>query len=183
MMDKHEIRKAVKAVKKLLTAEQRTEAAARALAVVEALPQFAAATNVLVYHSLPDELSTIAFIERWAERKRLLLPRVNGDDLDVLEYNPQQLHTGAFNIQEPTGGVLFDPERIELVIVPAVAYDRHGNRIGRGKGYYDRLLRRTPQALKVGVAYQCQICDDFTPDEFDIPVDIVITDQGIIKPL
>lgn len=79
--------------------------------------------------------------------------------------------------------MLFDPERIELVIVPAVAYDRHGNRIGRGKGYYDRLLRRTPQALKVGVAYQCQICDDFTPDEFDIPVDIVITDQSVIKPL
>ena len=88
--------------------------------------------------------------------------------------------TGAFNISEPTGGELVDAERIELVIVPAVAYDRRGNRIGRGKGYYDRLLRRT-HALKVGVAYQCQICDDFTPDEFDIPVDVVITDQGVIK--
>ena len=182
MMDKHEIRKAVKAVKKLLTPEQRTEAAARAMAAVEALPQFQQAEHVLVYHSLPDELSTIAFIERWAERKYLYLPRVNGDDLDILAYDPAQLATGAFNISEPTGGELVDAERIELVIVPAVAYDRRGNRIGRGKGYYDRLLRRT-HALKVGVAYQCQICDDFTPDEFDIPVDVVITDQGVIKSL
>lgn len=182
MMDKQAIRKAVKAVKKQLTAEQRAQAATRAMSAVEALPQFAVAEHVLVYHSLPDELSTIAFIERWAERKHLYLPRVNGDDLDILAYDADRMHTGAFNIAEPDGNELVEAERIDMVIVPAVAYDRRGNRIGRGKGYYDRLLRRC-RALKVGVAYQCQICDDFSPDEFDIAVDVVITDQGIVKSL
>lgn len=181
-MDKKEIRKAVKAIKKALTADQRAEAATCAMAFVEALPQFITAEHVLVYYSLPDELSTIAFIERWAGRKQLYLPRVNGDDLDILAYDAEKLHTGAFNIEEPDGSDLVPAERMQLIIVPAVAYDRRGNRIGRGKGYYDRLLRRT-NALKVGVAYQCQICEDFTPDEFDIPVDIVITDQGIVKSL
>ena len=118
-MDKKEIRKAVKAIKKALTADQRAEAASRAMAIVETLPQFIAAEHVLVYYSLPDELSTIAFIERWAGRKQLYLPRVNGDDLDILAYDAEKLHTGAFNIEEPDGSDLVPAERMQRGLRPA----------------------------------------------------------------
>ena len=68
---------------------------------------------------------------------------------------------------------------MEMVVVPAVAYDRKCNRVGRGKGYYDRLLSRT-RALKVGVAYDFQLIDEMEADPFDVPVDIVITESAII---
>ena len=67
-----------------------------------------------------------------------------------------------------------------MVVVPAVAYDRRGNRIGRGKGYYDRLLHDT-RAIKVGVAYDFQLVDDIDAEVHDVAVDYVITERGIIR--
>ncbi len=69
-----------------------------------------------------------------------------------------------------------------MIVIPAVAYDRNGNRLGRGKGFYDRLLAST-KARKVGVAYDFQLIDDDIPvDAHDVPVDIVITESRFIKP-
>lgn len=64
-----------------------------------------------------------------------------------------------------------------MVVVPAVAYDRSGNRVGRGKGYYDRLLGET-KALKIGVAYDFQLVDEIDAEPHDVSVDIVITPSG-----
>ena len=175
-MEKSEIRRQIKALKRLLTEEQRQEAALKAFAMVELLPEFIAAKHVLVYYSLPDELPTPAFIQKWHCSKQLYLPRVNGDDLDILPYDPADLETGSFNISEPQGSETVNPDVIDLIIVPAVAYDRQGNRIGRGKGFYDRLLCRA-RAVKVGICYNCQICENFEPSKFDVPVDYVISDE------
>ncbi|MDE6333863.1 MAG: 5-formyltetrahydrofolate cyclo-ligase, partial [Muribaculaceae bacterium] len=80
----------------------------------------------------------------------------------------------------PDGDAVVDISSIELIIVPGVAYDTRGNRIGRGKGFYDRLLQDT-KAVTMGVGYSCQLCDDIEPDAFDVPVHYVITEHGIIK--
>ena len=179
-MNKDSIRLRVKTRKSLLSEDERIAAAKRVFDLVESTAAFMLAEHVLMYHSLADELSTREFIDRWSGRKHFYLPRVNGVNLDILPYDCTRLHLGAFNIEEPTGDETSDINDIELIIVPGVAYDRRGNRIGRGKGYYDRLLRDT-HAVTIGVAYSCQLCDDIEPDEFDVPVDYVITDQGIIK--
>ena len=173
-MNKDSIRLRVKARKSLLDENERASAARRVFDLVENTAAFMLAEHILMYHSLPDELSTREFIDRWSARKRFYLPRVNGVNLDILPYDRSRLHLGAFNIEEPTGDETADINDIELIIVPGVAYDRRGNRIGRGKGYYDRLLRDT-RAVTIGVAYSCQLCDDIEPDEFDVPVDYVIT--------
>jgi 5-formyltetrahydrofolate cyclo-ligase len=89
------------------------------------------------------------------------------------------MQMGAFRIEEPTGDDVTDPGCMEMIIVPAVAYDRSGNRVGRGKGYYDRLLART-SAFTVGVAYDFQLVDEIDTDEFDIPVDMVITETHTV---
>ncbi|MGM9859661.1 MAG: 5-formyltetrahydrofolate cyclo-ligase [Muribaculaceae bacterium] len=178
-MDKRQVRSAVKALKKALTAEQKILAAARVFDQVERLPQFVDARNVLIYYSLPDELSTVEAIERWSGFKNLFLPRVNGDELDILPYDPSRLFHGAYNIVEPTGDALVDVADIDLIIVPGVAFDRAGNRLGRGKGFYDRLLRNS-RAVKVGVAYKCQIVESIPTDEFDIPMDIIVADNELI---
>nr|WP_302995843.1 5-formyltetrahydrofolate cyclo-ligase [uncultured Muribaculum sp.] len=135
---------------------------------------------MLMYHSLPDELSTIDFIDKWHTRKHFFLPRVNGVNLDVLPYDRTRLQYGSFHIEEPTGDDIEDIDNIELIIVPGIAYDNRGNRVGRGKGYYDRLLSRT-KATKIGIGYDFQLVDEIDSEPHDITMDIVITDSRIIN--
>ena len=180
MMNKEDIRRQVKARKSLLNEKERVEAARRVFDFLEKTAAFMLSEHILMYRSLDDELSTREFIDRWHERKKFYLPRVNGVNLDILPYDRSRLHLGAFNIEEPDGDDTVDFSSIELVIVPGVAYDRRGNRVGRGKGFYDRLLSNTG-AVTIGVAYDFQLYDEIEPDEFDIPVQYVITEKGIIK--
>lgn len=179
-MDKELIRTRIKARKSIMNQEERSEAARIVFGLIEQTAAFMLADNILLYHSLPDELSTHEFIDRWHERKHFFLPRVNGVNLDILPYDRTRMHLGAFNIEEPDGDAVVDISSIELIIVPGVAYDTRGNRIGRGKGFYDRLLQDT-KAVTMGVGYSCQLCDDIEPDAFDVPVHYVITEHGIIK--
>lgn len=179
-MKKDEIRRRIKAHKSLLNDDERRLAAEAVFSVLEKTAAFMMADNILLYHSLPDELSTHAFIDKWHQRKHFYLPRVNGVNLDILPYDRSRLQLGSFHIEEPQGDEVCGMDRIEMVIVPAVAYDSHGNRVGRGKGYYDRLLGDT-KALKVGVAYAFQLVDEIDSEPHDVRVDMVITDRGCIR--
>lgn len=179
-MNKADIRRHIKARKLLLSESEKADAAAQVLEHLESVEAFAAAKDLLVYHSLPDELSTDGLIGKWHASKRLYLPRVAGDDLEILPYDSDNLQEGAFRISEPTGDNITDPCKIDTVIIPAVAYDRHGNRVGRGKGYYDRLLGRMPDAVKIGICYDFQIVDEIDSEPHDIKVDIIITERRII---
>ena len=180
MATKAEIRKAVRQRKLLLSGEQKAEAANRCFSRLEQCPEFERARNVLVYASLPDEISTTDFIQRWHGRKQLFLPRVNGDDLDILPYSPAATAVGAFGISEPTGSDFRDIAGMDLVVVPAMAYDRHGNRLGRGRGFYDRLLRCAVCPL-VGTVYAVQIVDCVPAESHDVKVPIIITEEEIIR--
>lgn len=176
-MDKDEIRSRVKTRKSLLSPAEKAYAAKSVFDRLEQSAAFLLAENVLLYHSLPDELSTREFLEKWSTRKHFFLPRVNGVDLDILPYDRSRMAMGAFHIEEPQGNDTADIRTIELIIVPAVAYDRRGNRVGRGKGYYDRLLSSS-RATKIGVGYDFQLIEEDIPAEpHDVAVDIVITDR------
>lgn len=178
-MNKEILRNRIRARKALLSADERAEAAEAVFSVLEKSPAFLMAEKILVYHSLPDELSTIAFIDKWHTLKSFFLPRVNGLNLEILPYDRSRLHLGAFHIEEPSGDELTPVSEIELIIVPAVAYDRRGARLGRGKGYYDRLLSSS-RAVKVGVAYDFQLVDEIDTEPHDVPVDIVITEHHTV---
>lgn len=145
---------------------------------IETLPEFVLANNILVYNSLPGELSTQAFIEKWSGVKHLYLPRVNGDDLDVLPYDSANLHVGAYGILEPDGDNIVDPAVIDLAVVPGLGFDSRGYRVGHGKGYYDRLLSRM-NAVIVGVAFEFQVFDTIIVEPHDRPVNMVITPRSM----
>lgn len=179
-MKKSDIRRLIKAQKSLLDENERQAAAEAAFAQLEQTAAFIMAQRILLYHSLPDELSTHAFIDKWHDTKAFYLPRVNGLDLEILPYDKSSMRLGAFQIEEPDGDDITDINDIEMIIVPAVAYDRNGNRVGRGKGYYDRLLCHT-KALKVGIAYDFQVVDEIETEQHDIGVDIVITDKSVYR--
>ena len=179
-MNKNDIRIRIRAHKNLLDDPEKRSAAKTVFSLLERTAAFMMSENILLYHSLPDELSTHSFIDKWHEKKSFFLPRVNGVNLEILPYAKSRLHLGAFNIEEPDGNETYDMSAIDMVVVPAIAYDRHGNRVGRGKGYYDRLLQNT-RAIKVGVAYGFQLIDEIDADPHDVAVDYVITEHGVIR--
>lgn len=182
MMDKASIRKQMKTKKTSLSAEDKQREADLVLRSIEKMPCFQKAQSVLMYYSLPDELPTHNFVQKWAAEKKVYLPRVVGDDLEIAIYG--ELATdGKYGIEEPTAASVL-PDEIDLVIVPAVALDIKGNRLGRGKGYYDRLLPQCPQAYKIGVALECQLLEELPVDPFDVPLDAVLTasNEIIITP-
>ena len=148
---------------------------------VEELERFQQAGTVLLYWSMEDEVQTHDFVNRWYEKKRLLLPCVDGDDLRLRQYTgPECLKAGEqFGIGEPTGPEFTELEQVELIIVPGVAFDRKGNRMGRGRGFYDRLLKSTPKAFKVGVGFDFQLLDTIPTEPFDVPMDVVISDLNV----
>lgn len=145
---------------------------------LERLPEFQRSEVVLMYWSMDDEVQTHSFVERWYEQKTVLLPCVAGDNLLLRQYKgPASMAPGEqFGIPEPTGEVWTDLDAVQLVVVPGVAFDEHNNRMGRGRGFYDRLLKLTPRALKVGVAYTFQVLPEIPVDPFDVPMDAVIYD-------
>ena len=167
-------------MRSMLLEAEKMSAADEVFEQLEKTAAFLLADRILMYHSLPDELSTHRFLDKWHGRKSFYLPRVNGVNLEILPYDESRLELGAFHIEEPTGNNTVPAEDIELVIVPAVAYDRSGNRLGRGKGFYDRLLATT-KATKVGVGYEFQIVDEIPAEPHDVKMDMVITQKTVIR--
>ena len=102
---------------------------------------------------------------------------VSGEEmiLEVRELAPEQLATGRWGIWEPTdeAPLLSDYSRLDLVVVPGVAFSSDGKRLGRGKSFYDRFLPLVPRAAFVGVCYPCQVVEQIPADPWDIGMDIV----------
>ncbi len=179
IIEKREIRRKIKALRTMLTEMEKRRAAQEVFDRLEQTAAFLLADRILMYHSLPDELYTHEFLSKWASRKHFFLPRVNGVDLEILPYEESRLELGSFHIEEPTGDNTVDPSEIELIVVPAVAYDRKGNRLGRGKGFYDRLLKST-KATKIGVGYEFQLYDELPTEPHDVGMDMVITQSTTV---
>ena len=177
-MDKTELRKIVRAAKKAVPLEEKIHRSQPIMQQVEQLALFRKAKTVLLYWSMDDEVYTHDFVNRWYKEKCLLLPCVEGDNLLLRRYTgPDSLQPGPqFGIPEPVGPVFQELDRIDMIVVPGVAFDRNRNRMGRGRGFYDRLLKSTPSAVKVGVAFSFQIFDTIPTESFDVPMDEVVSE-------
>lgn len=178
-MDKQELRKQVRAAKREVPLEDKIRRSMPIMQQVGELALFRSAQTVLLYWSMDDEVYTHDFVNRWYKEKCLLLPCVDGDDLLLRRYTgPDSLQPGPqFGIPEPTGPVFNDLDKIDMIIVPGVAFDRHNNRMGRGRGFYDRLLKTTPNAVKVGVAFSFQLFDTIPTEPFDVPMNLVVVEN------
>jgi 5-formyltetrahydrofolate cyclo-ligase len=148
-----------------------------ALNRLEGLDLFKQAKSISLYYALPGEVETAAFIDKWAETKTIFLPVVEGNDLGFHIYKGKHsLRHGAFGIMQPERDDSCPTEQTDLIIVPGIAFDRKCNRLGRGKGYYDRILAALPIS-KIGLCYDFQLVDEIPTEPFDIPVDMVVTDK------
>lgn len=177
-MDKKELRKQIRAAKKAVPFCEKCSRSAPILAKVESLAAFQQAKTILMYWSMEDEVQTHDFVNRWYKEKTILLPCVDGDDLRLRQYSgPECLIEGEqFGIGEPTGPEYTELDKVEMIIVPGVAFDSQNNRMGRGRGFYDRLLKSTPNAYKVGVAFDFQMVENVPTEPFDVAMNTVISE-------
>ncbi len=174
--DKTALRQEVRKLKKTLSDSEKLSRSNTLMQSIEALAEFQQAATMLLYWSMTDEVQTHQLVERWHTKKKVLLPCVDGDNLLLRQYTGANcMHAGEqFGIGEPQGEIFSDIDSIDLIVVPGVAFDSHCNRMGRGRGFYDRLLATTPHAIKIGVAFDFQIFDTIPVEPFDQPMDIVV---------
>lgn len=173
-MSKSELRQHIREKKRQFTRQQLDELS---LSVLDRLrPRLRDAHIVLAYYSLPDEVNTHQLIDELvAEGKTVLLPKVlDGETMELRRYTGRQdLSEGSFHIMEPVGEPFSDYSEIDLSLIPGMAFDAQGNRLGRGKGYYDRFLRAM-SVRTIGVCFDFQRVDEVPTDENDVAVDEVI---------
>ncbi len=174
---KKELRQKIKHLKNTLTREVKHSEATMVAERLEEHVFFREAKYVLLYWAMADEMPTREFILKWYQHKKIYLPVVKGDDLEIFLFEGEEsLVSGAkYGIPEPAGSKLQDESMIDLVIVPGVAFDNQNNRMGRGAGYYDRILKRLPQAKKIGLAYGFQMIEEVPVEPHDFPMDVVIS--------
>ena len=188
-MTKKELRALMKArEKEFLCSGAAHESSEKVWAHVEALDAFRDASCVLCYMSIPGEVETPDFISRWHGRKRMVIPRVVGDDLELFEYDPQKLVPGYLGILEPSSDALcVDPSEVDLALVPGVGFCVDTGacsvagkvlRMGHGKGFYDRLLPSL-RCPTVGICFNFRLVDEIPSDPWDRPLDALVCESGL----
>ncbi len=180
LANKKEIRERIKQLKTSISKAEKDFAADNVFSTLFGIDEWENARKILFYYSLPDELQTAKYLDIASKSKDTYLPRVNGDILELIKYEPHSIDVGAFNIFEPTSDKKININDIDISIVPAVAFDMFGNRIGRGRGFYDRLLINT-NVLKIGIAYDFQLLEHLPIEQHDIKMDMIITPNNILR--
>jgi 5-formyltetrahydrofolate cyclo-ligase len=142
---------------------------------------------VMVYASKAHEVDTHGLIA-WllSQGIEVVVPIIEQETRSLrLSYlrNPAVLRPSTFSVPEPLDNEIPAlPSKIRLVVVPMIAFDRKGFRLGYGAGYYDRFLTAHPWMKKIGVAFSCQEVDAVPADENDVPMDLIVTERGVLTP-
>ena len=177
--EKTKLRKSIKHVLSTLSEERKRTWSALIIQKLEAHPAFKEARNVLLYYSMPDEPATHDFAVCCAKDKHVYLPVVvSNTEMEIRRFaSPSELRAGAYGILEPTGPLLEVTESIDLIVVPGVAFDRQGHRMGHGKGYYDRFIARfhKRRPYLIGLCFPCQLLPSVPFALHDAVMDCVIT--------
>ncbi len=150
------------------------------------LDEFKEAKIILFYISYDNEVYTHEMIKESLEiKKQVVVPKTDMNKRTILCSSLTKwddLSAGAYNILEPRQESLNEvsPESIDLIIIPGIAFDCQGNRIGHGMGYYDRLLKKKMNALHLGLAFEYQIVENIPTEPHDVKVEKIVTEKRII---
>ncbi|MGL4957064.1 MAG: 5-formyltetrahydrofolate cyclo-ligase [Bacteroidales bacterium] len=174
-MTKSEVRALIGTRKQNVNMQERLIKSQRIFEQVKQLREFKHAQRILCYWSMPEEVHTHNFMIESTTSKQMYLPVVNGKHLIIKEFTGiKNLRQNAlYPIQEPSDTSAIGIDCIDMVIVPALAFDIQGTRLGRGKGYYDRLLANST-VYKLGVCFEYQLLSCIPSLPHDVAMDRVI---------
>ncbi len=178
--EKQYIRKKIAALKKGITGEVSADLSKKIWNRLIQTDVFQKGKSIALYYAMDDEVQTSGLIEEWYKKKKIVLPVVTGEDINFYAYaGKENMTKGALGISEPISSALISPENIDLFIVPGVAFDREGNRLGRGKGYYDRFLSVIDKPT-IGLCYDFQLLDQIPAEPHDKKMTMIITETTLI---
>ncbi len=173
-MNKKDLRQTIRIAKKQHTVEDLHKQSVAVMEKLAAHPRFLAAEKVMLYASLPDEVETLPFIERWRHLKTIILPTVVGDDIIPVELaDDTTFAEGDFHIPEPQNHPYTG--KFDLIVVPGMAFDADGHRLGRGRGYYDRFLALHPHVHTIGLCFDFQFVPEVPFEPHDRPINEILT--------
>ena len=175
-MDKKALRAEIRAKKRAMTEEQ-IEVASRRLGILFAdCEQYRQAKTIYGYLPYNQEVRTVPILERaLADGKRVAVPKVYGDRMKFIYMTDlNRVEKGYANIPEPVDDEPVAEDPTALVLMPGLAFDREGHRIGYGGGFYDKFLAEGPEHPTVALCYEFQMLETLETEEFDIPVDLVL---------
>ena len=186
LMDKALLRRQLKSCLLAMPEKQRSEKSQLICKNLISTTQFQNAETVMMYLSLPYEADTSeAILHCWQLGKVVAVPKISWEQRHMIPVQINSLDTGfstgASGLRNPIAGAPVPFEEIDLVVTPALGFDKKGNRLGRGGSYYDRFFANTTlKAHKCGFAFKEQLVDSIPVSEHDMPVDSLVTDDGII---
>ena len=181
-MDKRELRRKIKEQKRQMTADQIESASAKLGILLTDTPQYRQAKTIYGYLPYNQEVRTIPMLERaLQDGKRVAVPKIYGEEMKFIYLDDlSQVEKNSYGIPEP---VLDEPvadDPTALVLMPGLAFTKAGDRLGYGGGFYDKFLSCEPDHPTVALCYDFQIVDQIPTEDYDIPVDVVLSAKGEI---
>ena len=175
-MDKTELRRRIRGKKRAMTAEEIQTRSARLAALFAASEAYRNAKTIYGYLPYNQEVRTVPMLERaLRDGKRVAVPKCYGDEMKFLCLNDlTQVAPGYAGIPEPIADEPVADDETALVLMPGLAFDREGHRIGYGGGFYDKFLSREPNHPTLALCYDFQLLPHLDTEEHDIPVDTVL---------
>jgi 5-formyltetrahydrofolate cyclo-ligase len=181
---KRELRTRMRSVRGVLPAAARDTRSRAAIARLAELPEFTRARTWVAFSAIQKELDPAGLVVIGREQsKRVGLPCVMGNELVLREWVAgAERVEGAFGILEPDESApVIAPMEVDFVLVPGLAFDARGHRIGYGRGFYDRLLPTIPNAFRVGVAYDFQVVPELPDEPHDVAMQCVVSDARTLR--
>jgi len=185
-MDKAQLRRQLQNRLLAIPSEQRSEKSRKACRNLLSISEFQTASTVMMYLSLPHEADTSeAILHAWQLGKVVAVPKISWQQRHMMPMQIHSLETGfstsSSGLRNPIAGLPMPFEEIDLVVTPALGFDRKGNRLGRGGSYYDRFFANPElNAARCGFGFAEQIIETIPVTEDDEPVDFLVTDEEII---
>ena len=146
------------------------------------LQEYKKSKIVMFFVSFGSEVHTHDMIKEALKNKNVAVPKLVNNEIEpsiVIDFD-SLIPSGKFGILEPIELMKIAYKNIDLVLVPGIAFDKEGFRLGFGFGYYDKFLKKVPKAIKIGLAFDFQIVDKLPREEYDVPVDLIVTDREVI---
>ena len=182
--EKEDLRRSMRRLRAAIPPAERARLAELIEEAVFGVPEVRQARTILLFYSFGTEVATAGMTQRiLGSGRRLLLPYLADDGtMEAAEVRPgDPLEPTEYGPREPSTRIAVAPETVDVVVTPALAFDRRGNRLGYGGGYYDRYLRHLGgRALRVGVGFSLQLVDRVPVEPDDQRVHLVVTDQGVL---
>lgn len=178
-MDKKQLRSQIREKKRAMTEAEIQSASARLGELFAASPAYKAAKTIYGYLPYNQEVRTVPMLERaLRDGKRVAVPKVYGDEMKFIYMTDLSLvECGYAGIPEPIADEPVADDPTALVLMPGLAFDKEGHRIGYGGGFYDRFLAAEPNHPTIALCYAFQILPQLPTEEFDIPVDCVLYEE------